>query len=115
MTIEAKALMSYIECPPLPDSELAGRYPQRDVPATLPLQPRSGHAYGRGQRTLRRAKGADPTPIVISRRTLGLVLLAALLALVLVMVLAPGVILVASGGLALALVLSFPVRAISRF
>jgi predicted PurR-regulated permease PerM len=97
------------------DSELTGRYPQRDSPVALPSQPRSGHAYTRRRNILRRAKGAGPTPIVLSRRDLGLLLLAALLALALLVVLAPGVILVASGGLALALVLSFPVRALSRF
>jgi predicted PurR-regulated permease PerM len=61
------------------------------------------------------AKAAGPTPIVISRRTLGLLLLAAQLALALLVVLAPSVIVVASGGLVMALVLSFPVRALSEF
>src|SRR5215217_183306 len=96
------------------DSDLARRYPRRDGPATLTPQPRSGHAYRHGQRTFRKVKGAAPTQIVISRRTLGLLLLAALLALALLVVLAPSVIFVAAGGLALAVVLSFPVRVLSR-
>jgi AI-2E family transporter len=96
-------------------SELAGRYPRRDGPATLTPEPRSGHTYERRWNTSRMAKGAGPTPIVISRRTLGLLLLAALLALTLLVVLAPSVIFVASGGLVLAVVLSFPVRALSEF
>src|SRR5215217_1018376 len=97
------------------DSELAGQHPRRDGASSLPPETRSTHAYGRRQKTLRRAKSSGPTPIVISRRTWGLLLLVALFALVLLVVVTPGVILVASGGLALALVLSFPVRALSRF
>jgi predicted PurR-regulated permease PerM len=96
------------------DSELADRHPRRDSPATVPPELRSGHTYERRWNTLRVAKGAGPTPIVISRLALGLLLLAALPALALLVVVAPGVILVASGGLVLALVLSFPVRALSR-
>ena len=101
------------------DSEPTARNSPRDGPATIPLGLRSGLArgatYERRRNTIRVAKDDGRTPIVLSRRTLGLLLLAALLALALLVVLAPGVNFVASGGLMLALVLSFPVRVLSEF
>lgn len=101
------------------DIEPTARYSPRDGPATVPLGLRSGLARGatfeRRRNTIRVAKEASRKPIVLSRRTLGLLLLAALLALVLLVVLAPGVTFVASGGLVLTPVLSFPVRVLSEF
>ncbi len=98
-------------------SEPAKRDPGRPGLAALPAELRSGSRNGQGRRreSSRTAGRAGPAPIEISRRVLGVLLLTALLALALLVVLAPGVLLVASGGLALALVLSFPVRALSRF
>lgn len=57
---------------------------------------------------------ATPTPIWISRRTRSVLLAAAAAALVLLVYHAPTVLVLALGGGALALVLSFPVRALSR-
>jgi hypothetical protein len=66
------------------DSEPTARNSPRDGPATVPLGLRSGLArgatYERRRNTIRVAKEAGRTPIVLSRRTLGLLLLAALLA-----------------------------------
>jgi len=57
---------------------------------------------------------ADPTPIPISKRTRTALILAALVLLGLVVWYVPGVISTLVGGFALALVLSFPVRWLSR-
>lgn len=65
--------------------------------------------------TGRPASGRRPTPIRISRRVGYLLALAALVALVFVVWRAPSVLFVGVGGVALALVLSFPVRLLSRF
>jgi predicted PurR-regulated permease PerM len=65
--------------------------------------------------TSRPAAGRGPTPIRISRRVGYLLALAALVVLVFVVWKAPSVLLVGVGGVALALVLSFPVRFLSRF
>ncbi len=58
---------------------------------------------------------ADPTPIRISRRTRTALLLAVLALLAYVVYLVPDLLSTTIGGIALALVLSFPVRALSRF
>lgn len=62
-------------------------------------------------------KGAkqEPTPITISARTRAVLASTFLLTLVLVVWIAPSVATVALGGVALALLLSFPVRLMSRF
>lgn len=69
-------------------------------------------------RRARREAAARPltpaTPIWISRRTRGILIMAALAALALLIYHAPIVLVLAMGGGALALVLSFPVRALSR-
>lgn len=57
----------------------------------------------------------EPTPIPISARTRAVIAAALLLALTLVIWVAPNVATVALGGVALALLLSFPVRLMSRF
>ncbi len=56
-----------------------------------------------------------PTPIWISKRTRTVLLLAALVALVLLVWASPSIPVIMLGGFALALVMSFPVRALSRF
>ncbi len=56
-----------------------------------------------------------PTPIWISKRTRTVLLLGGLVALVLLIWYSPSVPLMLLGGFALALVISFPVRALSRF
>jgi predicted PurR-regulated permease PerM len=56
-----------------------------------------------------------PTPIWISKRTRTVLLLAALVALVLLVWAAPSIPVMMLGGFALALIMSFPVRALSRF
>jgi predicted PurR-regulated permease PerM len=56
-----------------------------------------------------------PTPIWISARTWTVLLLGVLVALVLLMWLSPSVPIMLLGGFALALVISFPVRVLSRF
>jgi predicted PurR-regulated permease PerM len=66
-------------------------------PAPVPVRPNAPH-----------------TPIWISRRTRTVLLVAALLALVLLLRRAPGILTLLFGGAALALVLSFPVGALSR-
>lgn len=98
-------------------SEPAGRDPGQPGLVALPVELRSGSGHGQGRKRepSRTAGKAGPAPIEISRRVLGVLLLTALLALVILVVLAPGVLFVALGGLALALALSFPVRALSRF
>jgi predicted PurR-regulated permease PerM len=55
-----------------------------------------------------------PTPIQISKRTRNVLLLAGVVALVLLMWLSPSVPIMLLGGVALALHISFPVRALSR-
>ncbi|TCJ19744.1 AI-2E family transporter [Rubrobacter taiwanensis] len=55
-----------------------------------------------------------PTPIRISRRTRNLLLAGALAALLLIMWAAPSVPIIAIGGFALAIIISFPVRALSQ-
>lgn len=59
--------------------------------------------------------GPPSTPILISARTRAVLAVALLLALVLVVWIAPSVATVALGGVTLALLLSFPVRLMSRF
>jgi predicted PurR-regulated permease PerM len=59
--------------------------------------------------------GPPSTPIPISARTRAVLTVASLLALVLVVWIAPSVATVALGGVTLALLLSFPVRLMSRF
>lgn len=56
---------------------------------------------------------AGPTPILISPRLRAALVLAALVALYLLLRAAPGVLIVTLGGATLALLLSFPVRALS--
>src|SRR4051794_17093353 len=56
-----------------------------------------------------------PTPIWISARTWTVLLLGVLVALVLLMWLSPSIPIMLLGGFALALVISFPVRVLSRF
>ncbi len=58
---------------------------------------------------------AHPTPIRISRRTRTVLILAAIAVLAYVVYLVPSVLTTAIGGIALALVLSFPVRFFSQF
>lgn len=58
---------------------------------------------------------AHPTPIRISRRTRTVLFLGAVAALLWIMWLVPTVLLIAIGGFALALVLSFPVESLTRY
>ena len=60
------------------------------------------------------AAGRGPTPIFVSKRVLTGIIALALVALALVLYAAPSVVVVALGGMALAIVLSFPVRALSH-
>src|SRR5215211_6084771 len=61
-----------------------------------------------------RAQERSPTPIFVSPRVMALIFILALAALAYVLYAAPGILIVALGGTALAIVLSFPVRALSR-
>ncbi len=65
---------------------------------------------GRGQKRL----GRSPTPIFVSARVMAFIVVLGLAALAYVLYAAPGILTVALGGTALAIVLSFPVRALSR-
>lgn len=56
-----------------------------------------------------------PTPILISRRAGVLLAIGGFVAFILLVYFAPSALYIAAGGFALALVLSFPVRALSRF
>ncbi len=58
--------------------------------------------------------GRPPTPILVSPRVMAAIVVIGLLALVLVLYAAPTILTVAFGGTALAIVLSYPVRALSR-
>lgn len=60
------------------------------------------------------ARTDAPTPIWISRRARAVLILAGLVGLVLLLDRAPSLVVLTAGGLALALVLSFPVRGLSR-
>ena len=76
-----------------------------------------GAAFRRrfGRRTGEPDVTAHPTPIRISRRTRTVLILAAIAVLAYVVYLVPSVLTTTIGGIALALVLSFPVRFFSRF
>lgn len=65
-------------------------------------------------RDRRRASGSPPTPIYVSPRVLALIVVLSFAAFALVLYAAPIIPVVAFGGIALAIVLSFPVRALSR-
>jgi predicted PurR-regulated permease PerM len=69
---------------------------------------------GRTTRVEARKSRVGPTPIWISRRTRTVLLLGGLVALVVLMWAAPSVPIIALGGGTLALIMSFPVRALSR-
>jgi predicted PurR-regulated permease PerM len=56
----------------------------------------------------------SPTPIFVSSRVMAIIVVLGLAALVYVLYAAPSILIVALGGTALAIVLSFPVRALSR-
>ncbi len=73
--------------------------------------------WGRRLRRVRREPDvtAHPTPIRISRRTRTALILAVIAAFAYVVYLVPSVLTTVIGGIALALVLSFPVRFFSRF
>ncbi len=58
--------------------------------------------------------GGSPTPIFVSPRVLALIIVVCIVVLALVLYAAPGILTIALGGMALAIVLSFPVRALSR-
>src|SRR5215210_2394025 len=98
--------------------------------AMLPMIPRAAQMHreddAMGTKTKMQEKGpvsrvasshtwTRPTPIRISKQTRNLLLLAGVAALVLLMWLSPSVPIMLLGGVALALHLSFPVRALSRF
>lgn len=74
-----------------------------------------------GERAQKRAGGRSPkgperspTPIFVSPRVMAVIVVLGLAALIYVLYAAPGILIVALGGTALAIVLSFPVRALSR-
>lgn len=75
-------------------------------------------ALGRSARTRSvaqdHASGDEPTPIYVSARVLAGIIALVVVALALVLYAAPTVPIVALGGMALAIVLSFPVRALSH-
>ena len=56
----------------------------------------------------------SPTPIFVSARVMAIIVVLGLAALVYVLYAAPSILIVALGGMALAIVLTFPVRALSR-
>lgn len=62
----------------------------------------------------RTGNGRGPTPIWISGLTRNLIVLGIFVALILLVIFAPSVLYIALGGFALALILSFPVRALSH-
>ena len=74
---------------------------------------KQGEAKTRTRR-LRRAR-PEPTPIPLSQRSWIILGLVGFLVLALFLYLAPSVLIIAVGGAALAIVLSFPVHALSRF
>ena len=84
---------------------------------------RRGHEVERTPEVGRESEGsnnepdvtADPTPIPISKRTRTVLILAAIAVVAYIVYLVPGVLTTAVGGIALALVLSFPVGFLSRF
>ncbi|MHB1223323.1 MAG: AI-2E family transporter [Gemmatimonadaceae bacterium] len=82
---------------------------------TLPVErPRTNHPRRRGSDTVAAPAPGSPTPIWISRRTRGVLDLVGLVAIVLLLRAAPAVLTLSLGGATLALVLSFPVRLLSR-
>ncbi len=60
-------------------------------------------------------KRAEPTPILISRRTRNILLVGILVLFLLLMWAAPSAVVMTLGGVTLALILSFPTQALSRF
>ncbi len=61
-----------------------------------------------------REAGGSPTPIFVPPRVLALIVVVCVVAFALVLYRAPGILTISLGGTALAIVLSFPVRALSR-
>lgn len=74
----------------------------------------AGADSGGGKRPAEHAAGGQPTPIYVSARVLAGIVALVLAVLALFLYAAPTVPIVALGGMALAIVLSFPVRALSR-
>lgn len=98
-------------------SESMGRYAWRIGVAALLRAPRTGTRRRPERKRVpsRAASRCDPKPITIPRGVVGVLVMAAVLAFAFLAIAAPGVILVASGALALAMMLSSPVRILSRF
>ncbi|CAN5666962.1 AI-2E family transporter [soil metagenome] len=65
-------------------------------------------------RKARGATGRSPTPITVSPRLMAVIVLVGLAVLLLVLYAAPIILVIAFGGTALAIVLSYPVRALTR-
>jgi predicted PurR-regulated permease PerM len=107
--------------------DLAGRKEPRTLARLVPMPDESRSKdvekptkIGRQKREPEGSKGepdvtAHPTPIRISRRTRTALLLAVLVALTYVVYRVPDVLTMTGGGIALALILSFPVGFLSRF
>jgi predicted PurR-regulated permease PerM len=107
--------------------DLAGRKEPRTLAKLVPMPDESRSKdvekptkLGRQKREPEGSKGepdvtAHPTPIRISRRTRTALLLAVLVALAYVVYRVPDVLTMTGGGIALALILSFPVGFLSRF
>ena len=107
--------------------DLAGRKGPRTLAKLVPMPDESRSKdvekptkLGRQKREPEGSKGepdvtAHPTPIRISRRTRTALLLAVLVALAYVVYRVPDVLTMTGGGIALALILSFPVGFLSRF
>jgi predicted PurR-regulated permease PerM len=107
--------------------DLAGRKEPRTLARLVPMPDESRSKdvekptkIGRQKREPEGSKGepdvtAHPTPIRISRRTRTALLLAVLVALAYVVYRVPDVLTMTGGGIALALILSFPVGFLSRF
>ena len=79
----------------------------------MPRNPRNRGVAG-DRKVVDRAVAARPTPIRISRRVRAALILAALVVVLLVVWRVPSALTTTIGGFALALVLSFPVRFLSR-
>ena len=81
-------------------------------PGVIELDTKARKTMGRKSRE--ETPGRPPTPIPISPRLMAVIATAGLLAVVLVLYAAPMILIIAFGGTALAIVLSYPVRALSQ-
>lgn len=78
------------------------------------LESRARKGARKGARDRSRESGSAPTPIYVSSRVMALIVVVGVVLFALVLYAAPIIPVVALGGTALAIILSFPVRALSR-